>query len=77
MWGSIEDLKVVSLNGKNFYVGENLWNALRNLRFHRKPRTLWVDALCINQENMLERNQQVQNMSGILSESAESSCVPG
>ena len=39
----------------------NLDHALRHLRLAR-PRKLWVDALCIDQENMDERARQVGYM---------------
>jgi hypothetical protein len=41
----------------------NLEQALRSLRYAEKPRTLWVDAVCIDQSNLEERNQQIHLMS--------------
>jgi hypothetical protein len=55
-------------------VGKNLKGALRALRYPRRKRYLWVDALCIDQRNILERNHQVLLMSKIY-ESAEQVCV--
>ncbi|GAB1212282.1 hypothetical protein ATERTT37_001416 [Aspergillus terreus] len=46
-------------------IGANLALALRHLRFEDRPRVLWVDAICINQEDLSEREQQVQRMSTI------------
>src|SRR5580700_5121291 len=40
-------------------------NIESNLRCEDRPRTLWVDAICINQENITERNSQVQLMKSI------------
>lgn len=40
-------------------------SALRRLRLPEKPKTLWVDAVCINQADILERNHQVTLMSKI------------
>lgn len=40
----------------------NLDMALRHVRFHRRDRILWVDALCINQQDPAERSRQVQQM---------------
>ncbi|KAH8598404.1 heterokaryon incompatibility protein-domain-containing protein [Bisporella sp. PMI_857] len=48
-----------------FEVTQNLWLALRRLRYKDKPRLLWIDALCIDQENIQERNQQVSIMRDI------------
>jgi hypothetical protein len=43
-------------------VTTNLESALRHLRLKDVPRCLWVDAICINQLDVLERNQQVKIM---------------
>jgi Heterokaryon incompatibility protein (HET) len=43
----------------------SLRNALRSLRFTSRPRTIWADAICIDQENPTERNQQVALMGKI------------
>jgi hypothetical protein len=42
-------------------VRKNLWEALRHLRATER-RTLWIDAVCINQQNVPERNAQVKMM---------------
>lgn len=46
-------------------VGGNLAYALRSLRYQDTIRTLWVDAICINQRNPEERTQQVARMAAI------------
>jgi len=46
-------------------VTTNLWTALLNLRKPDQPCTLWVDAVCIDQANVLERNHQVSVMGKI------------
>lgn len=43
----------------------NLTEAMRYLRYPDQPRTLWIDAICINQEDMNERSRQVQKMGDI------------
>jgi hypothetical protein len=48
----------------------NLHAALRELR-RRHLSPIWVDALCINQENMYERGQQVLQMGLIYSRAVE------
>jgi hypothetical protein len=40
-------------------VGMNLWSALRQLRSESEERLLWIDAICIDQGNIKERNHQV------------------
>lgn len=44
---------------------ENLWWALYHLRHTTDVRILWIDAICINQYDITERNHQVAHMSRI------------
>ena len=46
-------------------VKEELVHALRALRRRNRGRLLWVDAICINQENIEEKNHQVEMMADI------------
>ena len=48
-------------------VTENLWLALRRFGTVQRLslRTFWIDALCINQTDVSERNSQVQRMADI------------
>ncbi|EFX05970.1 het domain containing protein [Grosmannia clavigera kw1407] len=46
-------------------VTANLDSALRHLRYRTFSRTLWVDALCINQADVEERGMQVHLMRSI------------
>ncbi|KAF2649712.1 HET-domain-containing protein [Lophiostoma macrostomum CBS 122681] len=48
-------------------IGHNLAEALRSLRYHNRMRVLWVDAVCINQEDLQERSAQVKRMADIYS----------
>jgi len=50
-------------------VSENLYSALWRLRHDFEPRFIWVDALCINQQDMAERTSQVQIMREIYASS--------
>jgi hypothetical protein len=45
--------------------------ALKYLRLPNKTRTLWIDAICIDQDNYEERNQQVQMMARIYTRADE------
>ncbi|RSL58699.1 hypothetical protein CEP54_007619 [Fusarium duplospermum] len=45
----------------------NCWEMLRFVRPWRGIRMLWVDAVCINQNNLSERSSQVANMGHIYS----------
>lgn len=48
-----------------FLVTRNCYKALRRLRYPDRTRVLWVDSICINQENENERNHQVWLMQRI------------
>src|SRR5436190_23416896 len=51
-------------------IGENLYLALRHLRHETERRTLWADAICINQEDDEEKSCQVRMMSSIYGKAA-------
>ena len=69
-WGDPVFSQQVILNGQQFKITQNLYNALRRLtnRHEWKPRLvakgdlLWIDAICIDQNNKAERAQQVRLM---------------
>ena len=69
-WGSKTRDREMKCGGKTLYMTENCEAALRALRPKdpREPLTIWVDALCINQSCIAERNAQVAVMGKIYSE---------
>ncbi|PSS25238.1 hypothetical protein M430DRAFT_133506 [Amorphotheca resinae ATCC 22711] len=66
-WGVIDSYNLITVDGCPMRIRENLETALRHLRYEQRDRILWVDALCINQEDDEERSQQVSYMSLIYS----------
>ncbi|KAG4432732.1 hypothetical protein IFR05_011788 [Cadophora sp. M221] len=50
------------------HVTLNLYAALQHLRFEYTDRILWVDAICIDQANIPEKNHQIQLMGHIYEE---------
>jgi hypothetical protein len=46
-------------------ISRNLFIALQHLRLANKPRLLWIDAICINQDDVAERSEQVNKMASI------------
>jgi hypothetical protein len=62
MWGPQNVLQYIFVSGNNILVRENLWCALQHLRLESENRVLWIDAMCINQQNIHERNHQVAQM---------------
>ncbi|KAK1752769.1 heterokaryon incompatibility protein-domain-containing protein [Echria macrotheca] len=65
VWGDPTATKTISVDGEDFEATSNLEAALRALRSRHKLRTLWVDAICINQRDVAEKNSQVPLMSRI------------
>lgn len=68
-WGDPNFTFEIYLDDCIFWITENLDAALRQLRHNSESRTLWVDAICINQRNTTERNQQVTQMRKIYEQS--------
>jgi hypothetical protein len=64
-WGSQDEKFDIILEGFPFQVERNLFEALRCLRRETETLVIWVDALCINQQDVGERNAQVQLMGDI------------
>ena len=64
-WGPPEPSGSILLDGRPFMVRENLWSALCHLRLPKRDRFLWIDAICIDQGNILERNHQVKRIGSI------------
>jgi hypothetical protein len=62
-WGDLSQKHRITLSGKDFEVTTNLEGALRHLRKTNEPRILWIDAICIDQNNIEEKNVQVPRMS--------------
>jgi len=65
VWGDSTIRKPIKCGGKHISVTVNLYAALDALRHPTDPRVLWVDALCINQEDLDERSAQIPLMSRI------------
>lgn len=64
-WGSNENTEPISLDGKTFLTSITLESAFRRLRAEKRPRILWVDWICINQDDADERRVQVSLMRDI------------
>jgi hypothetical protein len=62
VWGQQDITELIECSGKQIPVTRSLASALRVLRRSSVPRRLWVDQLCIDQNNVAERNHQVSMM---------------
>ncbi|KAK7449574.1 hypothetical protein CaCOL14_013291 [Colletotrichum acutatum] len=65
VWGDPERFLAVNCDGKMISVTQNLYHALRTC-LNRHPTTwFWADGICINQDDIVERSQQVLLMGNI------------
>ncbi|KAI0192069.1 ankyrin repeat-containing domain protein [Xylaria flabelliformis] len=66
-WGPDFKSATININGKRLPITFNLHLILHDLRSSKTDRILWIDAICINQRDDLEKGHQVQQMSEIYS----------
>ena len=70
-WGESDESCRIIVNGKQILVRQNLFGALLHLRRCgdvddlSKTRSLWIDAICINQDDTDERTAQIAMMATI------------
>ncbi|PQE06016.1 hypothetical protein CJF30_00004958 [Rutstroemia sp. NJR-2017a BBW] len=65
VWGTGKADQEIWLSEHKFRVRDNLYHALCRIRGRKDLRKLWIDAICINQEDIAERNQQILHMTDI------------
>lgn len=63
VWG--KGISEIQVNNRPFPATKNLEAALLALRLRKSTRVLWVDAICINQHDPLEKQTQVQMMAQV------------
>lgn len=64
-WGPADNRHTILCNDQFIQVPSSLYEALSQYRISNQDKPLWVDALCIDQDNLLERNHQVHLMTEI------------
>ncbi|KAG8156940.1 hypothetical protein KVR01_013162 [Diaporthe batatas] len=69
-WGEPGDDTLIRLNEKSFSVRRNCEYVLRQARWHGKSQYYWVDAICIDQNNLHEKSKQVTMMGNIYKRAA-------
>lgn len=67
VWGDVSKTTPIQIANAIGDIGQNLRSALLHLRYENRPRTLWVDAVCINQKDLDECSSQVAMMGDIYS----------
>jgi len=65
VWGDAQKTGQIFLEGCQMSITKNLDSALRDIRDPKRPFRVWTDLLCINQNNIPERNRQVGLMGDI------------
>lgn len=64
-WGEAKEMHIIFVNNQPFPVTPNLFIALKYLRKAEESRVLWIDAICIDQNSLLEKTHQVGMMRDI------------
>ena len=67
-WGDAKGRRqTIKIEGNSFEIRQNLYNLLFRLagREDLRRRSFWIDAICIDQDNVCEKNSQVQQMKDI------------
>lgn len=65
VWGDPTPCRALTLNEGPFSIALNLDTALRCLRLTEADSLIWIDAVCINQNDDAEKGSQVQMMDDI------------
>ncbi|KAJ5055757.1 heterokaryon incompatibility protein-domain-containing protein [Bipolaris maydis] len=64
-WGNAAQRNIIVLNNLPISVPSSSAAALRHVRLCQSDRTVWLDAICINQNDIEERSRQVAIMGAI------------
>ncbi|KAF3767018.1 HET-domain-containing protein, partial [Cryphonectria parasitica EP155] len=67
-WGDADNKIQIEVRGQQIPVTRNLYRALLRLRRPDQTRSIWIDQLCINQEDNIEKTAQVRFMRQIYSQ---------
>lgn len=66
VWGIDTDATQVLLDDDQVIkCSRNAGNALRHMQYRTQPRMIWLDAICIDQSNEMEKSDQVTMMATI------------
>ncbi|KAF6815136.1 hypothetical protein CPLU01_14224 [Colletotrichum plurivorum] len=76
-WGDPEPTRQVTASGQKMTIRANLEFVLRALRSSKTMLCIWVDAVCIDQENLVERSRQIKRMFEIYHRAVQVYCYVG
>lgn len=66
-WQTTVQDAAILVDGRRFEVTSNLLSALRSIRKRKEKVLIWIDQICINQQDYVERGHQVSIMKHIYS----------
>ncbi|EME84545.1 uncharacterized protein MYCFIDRAFT_124699, partial [Pseudocercospora fijiensis CIRAD86] len=64
-WNTTSAEEIIWVDGRPLKVTPNLYAALRNARATTTRVNLWIDQICVDQQNTIDRNEQVGKMGAI------------
>ncbi|KAF5574006.1 ARO80-positive transcription regulator of ARO9 and ARO10, partial [Fusarium subglutinans] len=67
VWGDLAISKPIWVEGQELQVTTNLLEFLQHIRHPHDAITLWIDAVCMNQDDLVEKSHQVWMMGDIYS----------
>ena len=67
VWGPPQPRRRILINGKGFLIGQNLYRFLEVASAQYPGLDIWIDAVCIDQINNVEKSHQVLQMGKIYS----------
>lgn len=78
-WGDATDTVIILIGGRRdeLRVTRNCCHALRDLRDNHSKRSIWIDAVCIDQQNPQERSAQVGIMRYIFATASKTAIYLG
>ena len=65
VWGSPETPIDIQVGVQTLSITRSLAEALPYLRYRDRPRILWIDAICVNQQDLEERSRQIRRMADL------------
>jgi len=71
VWGDSDRTEIIICNERTLKITSNLRKALEAIRDPNDEISVWADAVCINQEDLLERGHQIKLMTQIYSGAGE------
>jgi hypothetical protein len=69
-WGERTLVETILIGDKAMSIPASAASALRCMRLPEQNRTLWIDCICIDQDDSLEKGQQVRLMADIYTSSS-------